>query len=146
MRLSCSYSFLAVVFCLSRVPWKSAMGIEIHLWNILLWNPRKNLLALQVSFSEGENLSKPRRMGTVAGLRCTGKGRVWSRYLTAGFSCLWKGKRICFNDDKKCHLVMQHVFILLCFPLRWKYSHMCWVFSCPSSPALYYLTKQYLIS
>lgn len=94
MILSCSYSSLAAIFCLSRVPWRSAVGTEIHLWNILPCNLWKNLLTLQVSFSEEENLSKPCRMGTVGRLMCTGKGRVWSRYVTAGFSCLWKGKRM----------------------------------------------------
>lgn len=57
-------------------------------------------MALQLFFfEEEENTSKPCRTATVGGLRCTVKVGLFC--LAAGFIYLWKGKRMCFNDDKQ---------------------------------------------
>lgn len=58
-------------------------------------------IALQLVFCEEGTMSKPCRTAAGAGLRCAVKVSFEPRYWTVVFICLWKGKRICFNGDKK---------------------------------------------
>lgn len=92
-------------------------------------------IALQLFFCEEGTVSKPCRTAAGAGLRWTVKVSFEPRYWTVVFICLWKGKRIRFNGDKKWCFVMLHALFNYAFLYDWStgmcavcFALLCFVF------------------